>query len=122
MPHSYGNRSQIERVAHCERASDCKALISEPVLEPLHKLPAYALDRRREIPKSVFPDFSHEPQTHDLAQRHGYLYDSHRHAEASSRLAFAISALPLTSLIFRFALPRLQKARALLGSSRIASL
>jgi len=46
----------------------------------------------------------------------------HRQTEGSSCLAFAISALPLASLIFRFALPRLQKARALLGSSRIASL
>jgi hypothetical protein len=46
----------------------------------------------------------------------------HRHAEASSCLAFAMSASPLTSLILRFALPRLQKARALLESSRIASL
>ena len=41
----------------------------------------------------------------------------HRQTEASSWLAFAISALPLGSLVFSFALPRLQKARALLGSS-----
>src|SRR5262249_6651111 len=47
---------------------------------------------------------------------------SHRQTEAPSCLAFAISALLLTSLIFRFACPRLQKARALLGSSRIATL
>src|SRR6516225_3487043 len=46
----------------------------------------------------------------------------HRQTEGSSCLAIAISALPLASLIFRFAVPRLQKARALLGSSPIASL
>jgi hypothetical protein len=39
-----------------------------------------------------------------------------------SSLAFAISTWPLTSLIFSFALPRLQKVEALLGPSRIATL
>ena len=46
----------------------------------------------------------------------------HRQCDVPSCLALAISALALTSLIFRFALPRLQKARALLGSSRMATL
>ena len=47
---------------------------------------------------------------------------SHRQAEAFSCLAFAISSLPPASLIFSFALPRLQRAKAELGSSRSTSL
>ena len=46
----------------------------------------------------------------------------HQQIEASSCLAFSISALPLASLIFNFGLPRWQRAIASLGSSRMASL
>jgi hypothetical protein len=57
------------------------------------------------------------------ADRSEYPFVSnHRQDEASGCLAFAISATPLASMIFRFTLPRLQKAKALLGSSRTASL
>ena len=46
----------------------------------------------------------------------------HRQAEAFSCLAFLISAIPLRSLMFSFAIPRLQKAGVYVGFSRSASL
>jgi hypothetical protein len=80
----------------------------------------------------VIRDFGHSDDAADLevsrikpvvkTVREGYDSEKYRQAKAFNCLPFSKSAWPLLSLIFSFALPREQKARANLGSRRIASL
>jgi len=94
--------------------------VSSPPEISMSALPPKADIRQRDCDVRFVPEA-------DISRtgRGAFLYRTfcfHRQTEGSSCLAFAISALPLASLIFSFALPRLQRARALLGSNRIASL
>ena len=130
----------------------CGRRIAHRMSRAAHSRQPYGLGLKADVcPRTVYRNQNHVPARGGRAKQHwpddatpttGSIFASfvsiarrshacrstsptprpHRQPDAPSCLAFAISALALTSLMFRFALPRLQKARALLGSSRIATL